>query len=59
MGVVFQIFGIHWVMPGSIASLLFCWRNWFRKHGSIISKLEYGTKLFDVECLEGVESLPF
>ena len=47
-GVAFQIFGIHWVMPGSVASLLFCWRNWFRKHGSIIWKLEYGTKLFNV-----------
>ena len=32
-GDVFQMFGIHWVMLGSAASLLFCWRNWFGKYG--------------------------
>ena len=31
-----QIFEIHWVMPGSIASLLFCWWQWVEKHNSYI-----------------------
>ena len=31
-----QIFEIHWVMPGSIASLLFCWWQWVGKHNSYI-----------------------
>ena len=29
---VLQIFGIQWVMPELVMSLLF-WRNWFGKHG--------------------------
>jgi len=29
---MFQIFGIQWVMPGSVASLLFCWRNWLGQY---------------------------
>ena len=29
---VFQMFGIQWVMPSSVADLLFGWRNWFGKH---------------------------
>ena len=27
-----HVYGIHWVMPGSVASLLFCWRQWVEKH---------------------------
>ena len=26
-----QVFGIQWVMPGSVESLVFCWYNWFGK----------------------------
>ena len=26
-----QVFGIQWVMPGLVKSLLFCWYNWFGK----------------------------
>ena len=33
-GDVFQMFGIHWVMPRNVASLLFRRRNWFGKRGS-------------------------
>ena len=36
---MFQIFGIQWVMPGSVASLLFCWRNWLGKYRSNIWNL--------------------
>ena len=35
MGDVFLIFGINWVMSGTVVALLFCWRNWFGKHGSV------------------------
>ena len=33
---VFLIFGIQWVMLKAIASLLFGWWNWLRKHSSNI-----------------------
>ena len=33
---IFEVFGIHWVMPKTVSSLLFAWRNWFGKHLSII-----------------------
>ena len=23
-----QVFGIQWVMPGSVDNLVFCWSNW-------------------------------
>ena len=26
-----QAFGIQWVMPGSVASLVSCWSNWLGK----------------------------
>lgn len=29
---IFEVFGIHWIMPKTISSLLFAWRNWFGKH---------------------------
>ena len=28
------IFGIHWVLPYTMPTLLFGWINWFRKHSS-------------------------
>ena len=31
-----QVFGIQWVMPGSVESLVFCWCNWFGKFSSDI-----------------------
>ena len=34
-----QAFGIHWVMPGSVAGLLSCWHQWFGKHNSNIWNL--------------------
>ena len=27
-----RLFGIEWVMPGSIVDLLFCWYHWLGKH---------------------------
>ena len=33
---IFEVFGIHWVMPKTVSSLLFAWRNWFGKHLSTI-----------------------
>ena len=34
-----QTFGIHWVMPGSVAGLLSCWHQWLGKHNSDIWNL--------------------
>ena len=31
-----QAFGIQWVMPGSMASLVSCWSNWLGKSASDI-----------------------
>ena len=31
-----QIFGIHWVMPGSVESLVYCWSFWLGKFNSDI-----------------------
>ena len=33
---VFLMFGIQWMMPKTIAALLFGWRNWLGKHFSKI-----------------------
>ena len=33
---IFEVFRIHWVMPKTVCSLLFAWRNWFGKHLSTI-----------------------
>ena len=33
---VFEVFGIRWVMPKIVSSLLLAWRNWFGKHLSTI-----------------------
>ena len=30
------LFGVQWVMPKNVASLLFAWRNWLGKHCSSI-----------------------
>ena len=34
-----QAFGIHWVMPGLVARLLFCWHQWLWNHTSNIWNL--------------------
>ena len=31
-----QLFGIDWVMSGSVEDLLFCWFHWLGKHSSDI-----------------------
>ena len=31
-----QLFGIDWVMPGSVADLLCCWHHWLGKNNSFI-----------------------
>ena len=33
---MFQIFGIQWVMPGSVESLVYCWSYWLGKFNSDI-----------------------
>ena len=37
-----QLFGIDWVMPGSVADLLFCCYHWLGKHNSDIWNLVLG-----------------
>ena len=38
-GEVFLIFGIQWVMPEKVASLLFGWRHWWWRRSSDIWNL--------------------
>ena len=47
-GDVFQIFGIHWVMLGTVAALLFCQRNWFGRHDSVIWNMVPGCLMWIV-----------
>ena len=37
-----QLFGIDWVMPGSVVDLLFCWYHWLGKHSFDIWNLVPG-----------------
>ena len=37
-----RLFGIDWVMPGSVEELLFCWFHWLGKHSSDIWDLVPG-----------------
>ena len=46
-----QAFGIHWVMPRSVAGLLSCWHQWLGKHNSNIWNLIPGCLMWIV-CLE-------
>ena len=34
-----QTLGIQWVLPSSVAELLFCWNHWLVKHDSDIWNL--------------------
>lgn len=45
-GVLFQMLGIWWVLPGNVISFLFSWRNWFGKYGLDIWNMV-------LACLEG------
>ena len=40
--------GIHWVMPGLVVELLFCWHLWLRKHNSNIWNLIPGCLMWIV-----------
>ena len=33
---MYQIFGIQWVIPGSVESLVYCWSYWLGKFNSDI-----------------------
>ena len=39
-----QLFGIDWVMPSSVADLLFCWYHWLGKHNYDIWNLVQAEK---------------
>ena len=43
-----RLFGIEWVMPGSVADLLFCWYHWLGKHSSNIWDLVPGCLLWTI-----------
>ena len=43
-----RLFGIEWVMPGSVADLLFCWYHWLGKHSSNIWNLVPGCLLWTI-----------
>ena len=46
-----RLFGIEWVMLGSIVDLLFCWYNWLGKHSSDIWNLVPSCLLWTI-CTE-------
>ena len=37
-----QVFGIQWVMPGSVDNLVFCWSNWSEKFSSNVWNMVLG-----------------
>ena len=43
-----RLFGIEWVMPGSVADLFFCWYHWLGKHSSNIWDLVPGCLLWTI-----------
>ena len=45
---MFRLFGINWVMPGSVMDLLFCWYHWFGKHSSNIWDLVPGCVMWTI-----------
>ena len=64
---VLNIFGVQWVMPLTVTSLLFRWRNWFGKHFSeiwnvvpsclmwLVSQKKKKKKMFNVVSVEGMQ----
>ena len=45
---MFWLFGTTWVMPGSVADLLFCWYHWLGKHNSDIWNLVLGSLMWTI-----------
>ena len=43
-----RLFGIDWVMLGSIVDLLFCWYHWLGKHNSDIWNLVPGCLMWPI-----------
>ena len=43
-----RLFGMEWVMSGSVAELLFCWYHWLGKHSSDIWDLVLGCLLWTI-----------
>ena len=43
-----QAFGIQWVMPGSVESLVSCWSKWFGKYASDVWNMVLGCLMWDV-----------
>ena len=42
------LFGINWVMPGSVVDLLFCWYHWLGKHSFDIWNLVPGCLMWTI-----------
>ena len=43
-----QAFGIQWVMPGSVESLVSCWSKWFGKYALDVWNMVLGCLMWDV-----------
>ena len=43
-----QLFGIDWVMPGSVVDLLCCWHHWLGKYNSDIWNLVPGCLMLTI-----------
>ena len=43
-----ELFGIDWVMPGSVTDLLFCWYHWLGKLNSYIWNLVPGCLMWTI-----------
>ena len=43
-----RLFGIDWVMLGSVVDLLFCWYHWLGKHNSDIWNLVLGCLMWTI-----------
>ena len=43
-----QLFGIDWIMPGSVVDLLCCWHHWLGKYNSDIWNLVPGCLMLTI-----------
>ena len=43
-----RLFGMVWVLPGSVVDLLFCWYHWLGKHSSDIWDLVPGCLMWTI-----------
>ena len=50
-----MMFGIQWVLPDKVASLLFGWHNWLGKHSSNI--WNFGAHMHDEVSMESVTAV--